>query len=240
MADKPNTYIRLYFSNLSQLEKLSYEQVGRLIVGIMKYKARNEQIAFDDDYLLSVVAEGILGRVEEDFSSYERICAKARENGKNGGAPKGNKNAQKNKTTETTDRLNSTQLNNQSKKKENNKEDIVLSSSTTVDRQPPFDYQSVMDCFNSVCVSLPKVQKLTDKRRKAIKSASAQLGDLSFKELFAIVERSDFLTGRKSEWSCGFDWILKPSNLTKIIEGTYNNTANSGDNPTTTNYTREW
>ena len=51
----------------------------------------------------------------------------------------------------------------------------IISSSTSVDRQPPFDYQSVVDCFNSVCVSLPKVQKLADKRRKAIKSAAALL-----------------------------------------------------------------
>ena len=237
MADKPNTYIRLYFSNLSQLEKLSYEQVGRLTVGIMKYKSRGEPLDFDDDQLLSVVAEGILGRVEEDFRSYERICAKARENGKNGGAPKGNKNALK-KTTETTDRLNSTHINKEIRKQENKKENNIISSSTSVDKKPPFDYQAVIDCFNSVCVSLPKVQKLTDKRRKAIKSAAALLDKITFAELFSIVENSDFLTGRKSEWSCGFDWILKPANLTKIIEGNYDNGRATGTQKI--EYSEEW
>lgn len=96
-------------------------------------------------------------------------------------------------------------------------------SSTSVDRQPPIDYQSVIDSFNTVCTSLPKVQKLTDKRRKAIRSASALLDDMTFEEVFVIVERSDFLTGRSSAWSCGFDWIMKPANLTKIIEGNYHN-----------------
>ena len=47
-----------------------------------------------------------------------------------------------------------------------------ISSSAPADRQSPFDYQSVIDCFNSTCVSLPKVQKLTDKRRKTIRNAT--------------------------------------------------------------------
>ena len=114
------------------------------------------------------------------------------------------------------------------------------SSSTAVDRQTSFDYQSVIDCFNSVCVSLPKVQKLTDKRRKAIKSAAAMLDDMTFVEVFGIVERSDFLTGRSGAWSCGFDWILKPSNLTKIIEGNYTNAAAQACSSPEIEYTGEW
>ena len=98
-----------------------------------------------------------------------------------------------------------------------------ISLSTDVDEQERIDCQSVIDCFNSVCVSLPKVQKLTDKRRKAIKNADKLLGGTGFDELFMRVEQSDFLTGRSGSWSCGFDWVLKPSNLTKILEGNYNN-----------------
>lgn len=116
MTDKPNTYIRLYFSNLKMFEKLSFEQVGKMIVGIMKLKARDEPLDFDDDQLLSVVAEGVLGRVDEDFCSYEKICSKNRLNGARGGAPKGNKNALK-KTTETTDRLKTSQINKKINKK---------------------------------------------------------------------------------------------------------------------------
>ena len=99
----------------------------------------------------------------------------------------------------------------------------IISSSTSIDREPPFDYQSVIDCFNSICVSLPKVQKLTDKRRKAIKSAQKALDVMSFSDFFEKVEASDYLTGRSGKWSCGFDWIMKPSNLIKIIEGNYDN-----------------
>ena len=105
--------------------------------------------------------------------------------------------------------------------------------STAVDSRNAFDYQAVIDLFNSVCISLPKVQKLNDKRRKQIQNAEKLLGEMTFDELFSLVESSDFLTGRNGKWSgCGFDWILQPANLTKIIEGNYLNKANATINQT--------
>ena len=102
--------------------------------------------------------------------------------------------------------------------------DKINNMSTSVDGRNAFDYQSVIDSFNSVCVSLPAVKKLTDKRRKLMKNADNILGDISFEELFRLVEGSDFLTGRNGVWNgCGFDWIFNPANLTKIIEGNYAN-----------------
>lgn len=109
--------------------------------------------------------------------------------------------------------------------------------STAVDSRNAFDYQAVVDLFNSVCVSLPKVQKLNDKRRKLIVNAEKLLGEMTFEELFSLAEGSDFLTGRNGKWiGCGFDWVLQPSNLTKIIEGNYLNKANPMVN--TTAYTQ--
>lgn len=90
--------------------------------------------------------------------------------------------------------------------------------------------QTVVDLFNSICVSLPKVQKLTDTRRKAI-AARLSENDNSIEELKAVfeaAERSDFLSGRSGAWSCcSFDWIMKKSNFIKINEGNYENARNS-------------
>lgn len=106
-------------------------------------------------------------------------------------------------------------------------EDKTDSMSTSVDVRNAVDYQGVVDSFNSVCISLPKVQKLNDKRRKLIVNAEKLLGEMTFEGFFNLVESSDFLTGRNGKWSgCGFDWILQPANLTKIIEGNYLNKAN--------------
>ena len=38
------------------------------------------------------------------------------------------------------------------------------------------------------------------------------------------IEASDFLTGRKDgKWSASFDWIIKPENWVKVMEGNYDN-----------------
>lgn len=93
------------------------------------------------------------------------------------------------------------------------------------DGRAPFDYASVVESFNSTCPSLPHIRGLNDQRRKAICKAAAQVEEAGgFPALFAKVEASDFLTGRSGSWNgCGFDWILKPANLTKILEGNYDN-----------------
>jgi hypothetical protein len=37
---------------------------------------------------------------------------------------------------------------------------------------------------------------------------------------------ASFLSGRSGDWTgCGFDWLLKPENFQKVIEGTYNKEA---------------
>lgn len=103
--------------------------------------------------------------------------------------------------------------------------------STSVDGRNAFDYQSVINSFNSICISLPKVQKLTDTRKKKIKNTSKLLGELTFEDVFCKVESSDFLSGRNGKWTaCCFDWILNPTNLTKIIEGNYANKQNATAN----------
>lgn len=102
--------------------------------------------------------------------------------------------------------------------------EIVNQINSIANGQTTFDYQSVINSFNSTCISLPKIQKLTESRKKRIKSAYKQLENIKFEEFFKRVESSDFLTGRSGIWTgCSFDWILKPSNLTKIIEGNYDN-----------------
>lgn len=90
---------------------------------------------------------------------------------------------------------------------------------------PAPSYQEIKESFNRVCVSLPKVREISDSRRRAIKSASKTLNGTSFDELFERVQASDFLTGRGGTRSgfCSFDWILKPANLVKILEGNYDN-----------------
>lgn len=87
------------------------------------------------------------------------------------------------------------------------------------------DYQIIIDKFNSICTSLPNVRALSEPRKKAIKSRIKE--NVDFDSLFRKVNESDFLSGRKTDWKASFDWILKPSNLNKILEGNYDNSTSS-------------
>lgn len=120
--------------------------------------------------------------------------------------------------------------NKKNKEYKEEKEEYIYNMSTNVDGREQFDYQKVADLFNSICVSLPKVTRLTEKRKKQIKNANKQLnGD--FENFFKQIEKSDFLTGRSGSWTgCCFDWVLKSSNLIKIIEGNYVNRSDENGN----------
>ena len=82
----------------------------------------------------------------------------------------------------------------------------------------------VVSQFNSICVSLNKVSGMTEPRRKSVQSALQAVGQEKITELFRKAEASDFLTKRNSTgWKAGFDWLMKPENYTKVLEGNYDN-----------------
>lgn len=89
----------------------------------------------------------------------------------------------------------------------------------------PVPYEKISELYNTVCKSLPKIQKLTDKRKRLIKSRWNKSEDLSvYTELFRKAEESDFLSGRNGKWtSCNFDWLMNENNMIKVLEGNYDN-----------------
>lgn len=96
----------------------------------------------------------------------------------------------------------------------------------------------VISQFNSICISLNKVSGMTEPRRKAVQSALNAVGQEKLAELFRKAEASDFLTKRNSTgWKAGFDWLLKPENYTKVLEGNYDNRNSTQAVPAQTDYT---
>ena len=98
-----------------------------------------------------------------------------------------------------------------------------------------YPYQDIVDLWNTLCSSLPKVQKLTDDRRNKIRLRLNELSGNSeewlpkTKELFERVNASDFLRGdNSSDWTATFDWLFTNSkNWVKVMEGNYDNKRGS-------------
>ncbi|WP_051534133.1 replication protein [Desulfitibacter alkalitolerans] len=82
----------------------------------------------------------------------------------------------------------------------------------------------IVDLYHNICLSLPKVMKLTDKRKGHIKARLKQYSEDDFKKTFEKAEQSDFLSGRSGKWTgCNFDWLINENNIVKVLEGGYDN-----------------
>lgn len=96
------------------------------------------------------------------------------------------------------------------------------------------DFDLIVARFNSICTSLPKVQKLTPGRKNKVKSRIKEMkGDMQTLEaVFSKIQASDFCCGRgNSKWKASFDWIFdNDKNWVKVIEGNYDNDKCNGKN----------
>ena len=82
--------------------------------------------------------------------------------------------------------------------------------------------QDVVDLYNDICISLPKVKTLTDARRRHIKARLADHAPEDIRRVFEKTEASDFLSGRAKDWQATFDWIIgSPDHFQRILEGVY-------------------
>ena len=86
------------------------------------------------------------------------------------------------------------------------------------------DYQGVLDAYHECCPSFPAVIKLTETRKRAIKARLKDYGLEEIKRAFSLAGQSDFLKG-SSGWQASFDWLMKPANMTKVLDGNYTNRA---------------
>ena len=107
-------------------------------------------------------------------------------------------------------------------------------------------YNEILELYNSICKSLPKAHRLTENRRKAIRTRlqdGYSVDDI--KKAFELAETSPFLRGEINKaFHADFDWILSDDHLLKILENKYKdrNIQNSTDNchPDTKAYSEEF
>lgn len=92
------------------------------------------------------------------------------------------------------------------------------------EKREAVDYQEIVDAYNSTCRSLPRVTSLSEARRKAIRARLKTYTPDDLKRVFIKAEQSSFLKGANDRnWSANFDWLLKDSNIAKVLDGNYDN-----------------
>ncbi len=85
-----------------------------------------------------------------------------------------------------------------------------------------YDPQEIIDLYNS----LPSLNRITGSLKTKIKAVlkTYSLGEL--KQAFIKAEQSKFLQGNNDrKWKASFDWIIKPDNIAKILNGNYDDSG---------------
>ncbi len=106
----------------------------------------------------------------------------------------------------------------------------VNKSKVNKKKEPKVNYEEIKNFFNETCVSLPRLETITEKRKKSINARIKQYGIDRVKQMIENASESNFLSGQnKRDWVADFNWLFRPENFAKVLEGNYKNkTASNG------------
>ncbi len=102
-------------------------------------------------------------------------------------------------------------------------EDTTLSAP----QSGPCPFSKIRNLYHKICISFPAIKKIDGERRKAVAARWRTYKTLdTFEQLFTIAESSTFLKGQNDRnWIADFDWMMKASNFSKILEHKYDDRA---------------
>jgi hypothetical protein len=108
------------------------------------------------------------------------------------------------------------------------KEVANLSKSLNSEEVPPetskTSYPKILEEWNAELgpFGIPKLTSISGRRARLVSARLREYGKDSFHLCIEEVKHSRFLQG-KTEWNgFTFDWLLRPNNFPKVLEGNYN------------------
>ena len=215
----------VYYDNEVVIVRLSDEEAGKLFKSLFPYGREEIKPDFEKSPALAMAFDILSMTIDRDKEKYVKRCEKNRENiqkrwTKAGKQSNTNVYAGKQSNTKHTDK---------DKDKDKDKD---------MERDSNIDYQQIADMYNEICISFPRLTKLSDSRKKAIRARLNQYTIEDFKRLFTMAEESSFLKGQNGrDWSANFDWLIKDSNMAKVLDGNYVD-KKGGDTTGTDNQSR--
>jgi hypothetical protein len=111
---------------------------------------------------------------------------------------------------------------NNTNKNDKNDKNIYISPKGDISSKDDIDFQKLLNFYNTTCKSLPSITAITPKRKQAINARVREHGQEAVYEMLKKAGRSCFLSGQnKNGWVASFDWIFRPNNFVKVLEGNY-------------------
>lgn len=78
---------------------------------------------------------------------------------------------------------------------------------------------------------IKQVKTVTPKRRSVIEARARENGKEALKTVADKSATSDFLNGKNDRgWLATFDWLMRPNNFVKVLEGNFDNKTMAANN----------
>lgn len=130
---------------------------------------------------------------------------------------------------QTSHRTDAVPINKQKETKLNSNQEPEGSSSSADD--PAKCLASILDDFNQFCKNLPQAKVLTERRKQMV---LARLHEHGYEKILVMLRNagtSNFLAGdNQRQWVATFDWLFRPTNFAKVLEGNYANNRSAKAN----------
>jgi len=102
-----------------------------------------------------------------------------------------------------------------------------LNKNIVGNKLPTCPHEDILNLYAQNLPMLAQVKVWSDKRKALLRARwneDEKRQNLQWwGKYFNYISKSDFLTGKKTSWQADIEWVLNPTNLIKIIEGTYDN-----------------
>ncbi len=206
----------VYYDNEVVVLRLPDEEAGKLFKSLFPYGREEIKPDFDESPALAMAFDILSMAIDRDKEKYVKRCEVNRKNGKKGGLAKATNSKQPLPNAKQG-------LANLADKDRDKDRDKDMDRDMDRDKgRDSIDYQQIADLYNDTCVSFPRLTKLSDSRKKAIKARLKVYSVEDFQRMFTMAEESSFLKGQNDRnWSATFDWMIKDSNMAKILDGNY-------------------
>ena len=220
-------YAAIPYDYLNEMEVLSDAEFGRLVRALLVYSSTGKVPALSGNE--KVLFPRVRATEDKFKTAYEELIQKRKEAAKKSWESRKGRSAQSNAVQCSAYRC--SDLHDYNNKDNNN---VSSYEETDINKRLSNDNLSltnVRDAFIRLCPDLSKpnsVKTWTATRKKTVASANMSLPE--WENLFKSVAESNFLCGKKRDWKASFDWVIKPANRQKILEGTYRNTQKPKSN----------
>jgi hypothetical protein len=228
------------------LKRMNAVQAGLLFNMIVDY-ADGSDVTSCNDLAVDMAFEIIRAAIETNNRTYEEICEKRRANGRKGAEVTNSKKRQNAANADNNGKTR--QMPNESANADNNGKNGMICNDMICNEikdtnvsydnlnkeeskdslsSCELDFARLLDFFNSQLKKnnslIPSIKQLSDARKKTLKARAREYGKEALVKVFQKAAVSDFLNGKNDRsFTASFDWLLKPTNFPKVLEGNYDN-----------------